>query len=49
MNSRRLIGMFDRNALIRDDVTPDGAHPQSILLNLSRDELLEHTDQHSEF
>src|SRR5438034_11180586 len=27
--------------LIRDDISPDGARPQSILLNLSRDELLE--------
>lgn len=41
-------GVFDRYALIRDDVTPDGAQPQSILLNLSRDELIEHTEAHSE-
>jgi len=41
-------GVFDRYALIRDDVTTDGAQPQSILLSLSRDELLEHTDAHSE-
>lgn len=40
--------VFDRYALIRDDVTKDGARPQSILLSFSRDELLEHTDSHSE-
>jgi hypothetical protein len=41
-------GVFDRYALIRDDITPDGAQPQSILLNLSRDELLEDTDPRAE-
>jgi hypothetical protein len=34
--------------LVRDDITPAGAEPQSILLNLSRDELLEDTDPRSE-
>jgi superfamily II DNA or RNA helicase len=41
-------GVFDRYAVIRDDITPDGARPQSILLNLSRDELLEETDPRAE-
>jgi superfamily II DNA or RNA helicase len=41
-------GVFDRYALIRDDITPDGAQPQSILLNLSRDELMEDTDPRAE-
>jgi hypothetical protein len=40
--------VFDRYAVIRDDITPDGARPQSILLNLSRDELLEETDSQAE-
>lgn len=40
--------VFDRYALIRDDITKAGAQPQSILLSFSRDELLEHTDAHSE-
>jgi superfamily II DNA or RNA helicase len=40
--------VFDRYALIRDDISPDGAQPQSILLNLSRDDLLEHTESISE-
>jgi superfamily II DNA or RNA helicase len=41
-------GVFDRYALVRDDITPVGATPQTILLNLSRDELLEGTDPQSE-
>jgi hypothetical protein len=41
-------GVFDRYALVRDDITPVGAQPQTILLNLSRDELLEDTDPQSE-
>jgi hypothetical protein len=44
----RRTGVFDRYALVRDDITPAGAEPQSILLNLSRDELLEDTDPRSE-
>jgi hypothetical protein len=41
-------GVFERYAVLRDDITPVGAQPESILLNLSRDELLEHMDSHSE-
>jgi Type III restriction enzyme, res subunit len=40
--------VFGRYALIRDDITPAGAEPRLILLNLSRDELLEHTPNDSE-
>ncbi|MGO9575710.1 MAG: DEAD/DEAH box helicase [Terriglobales bacterium] len=40
--------VFGRYALIRDDITPTGAEPKTILLNLSRDELLEDTPNNSE-
>lgn len=40
--------VFDRYASIRDDITPAGATPLSILLNLSRDELAEGMDGDSE-
>jgi hypothetical protein len=40
--------VFDRYAKIRDDITPAGAQPRTILLNLSRDELLEDTPNNSE-
>jgi superfamily II DNA or RNA helicase len=40
--------VFDRYASIRDDITPAGATPLSILLNLSRDELSEGMDGDSE-
>jgi hypothetical protein len=40
--------VFGRYALIRDNITPAGAEPKTILLNLSRDELLEDTPFNAE-
>ena len=46
--TRRASSVFGRYALIRDNITPAGAEPRTILLNLSRDELLEDTPLNAE-
>jgi hypothetical protein len=40
--------VFGRYAKLRDDIDEDGAQPQTILLSLSRDDLVEETPQGSE-
>ena len=46
--ARRPSSVFGRYALIRDNITPAGAEPRTILLNLSRDDLLEDTPFNAE-
>jgi hypothetical protein len=46
--ARRPSSVFSRYALIWDNITPTGAAPRTILLNLSRDELLEDTPFNAE-
>ena len=46
--ARQPSSVFGRYALIRDNITYAGAEPKTILLNLSRDELLEDTPFNAE-
>jgi superfamily II DNA or RNA helicase len=40
--------VFARYAMVRDDITPDGAAPKTILMNLATDELVEETEARSD-